>query len=131
MKEFLITVNGKTYEVQVEEIGESAVAPIPAAPVPAVKVAPIPAAIPKADVKPVSVSAGAKGKTEIQCPMPGSILRINVSVGDTVKSGDVLCILEAMKMENEIKSPSDGVIATVNTSKGTNVNAGDLLFTMN
>ena len=131
MKEFLITVNGKTYEVQVEEKGEVAAAPLPAAPVPAPKAAPIPAAAPKAEAKPAAVSAGAKGKTEIKCPMPGSIVRINVEVGDTIKSGDVLCILEAMKMENEIKSPSDGVIATVNTSKGTNVNSGDLLFTIN
>jgi len=136
MKEFLITVNGKTYEVKVEEVGErQAINPIPAPVIPiptpksAPEVAPIPApSSPKPEIKPVS--AGTTGKTTIKCPMPGVILKINVKVGDTVKSGDVLCILEAMKMENEIMAPNDGVIASVNTTKNASVNSGDLLFTI-
>jgi len=134
MKEFLITVNGKTYEVQVEEAGETrnaAPMPIPT-PKTAPKAEPIPAAVPKPEVKPVSAAAAGKaGKTTIKCPMPGNIVKINVNVGDTVKTGTVLCILEAMKMENEIMSPGDGVVATVNTTKGAGVNSGDLLFTIN
>jgi len=120
MKEFLITVNGKTYEVQVEEVGETAAAST-------VKAAPAAAQAAKPEAKPV----GTAGKTAVKCPMPGNIVKINVNVGDAVKTGAVLCILEAMKMENEIKAPEDGVIASINTSKGTNVNSGDVLFTIN
>jgi len=129
MKEYLITVNGKTYEVQVEEVGEKpAVNPIPT-PKSEPKVVPIPnPSAPKPEFKPVSASTA--GKTPIKSPMPGTIIKINVNVGDTVKSGTVLCILEAMKMENEIMAPQDGVVASVNTSKGASVNSGDLLFTI-
>ena len=128
MKEFLITVNGKTYEVQVEETWETPSAAVVSTP----KAAPIPtpAAAPKAEpIK--SATSGAAGKTAVKCPMPGSIVKINVNVGDTVKVGTVLCILEAMKMENEIMSPADGVVFTINTAKGASVNSGDLLFTIN
>jgi len=144
MKEFLITVNGKTYEVKVEEKGEnpsalsvssissstSTVAPIPP-PKAAPKAEPIPnaPASPKPEVKPVST--GTAGKTVIKCPMPGTIVKINVKVGDTVKSESVLCVLEAMKMENEIKAPENGVIASVNVVKGASVNSGDVLLTIN
>ena len=139
MKEYLITVNGKTYEVQVEEAGEVPyVAPVPnqiPTPRAAPKVAPIPnpTTAVKPEVKPLSAAAsmGAAGKTTVKSPMPGSILKINVASGDTVKYGTVLCILEAMKMENEIVSPCDGVIATVNISKGASVNSGDAMFTIN
>jgi len=119
MKEFLITVNGKTYEVQVEEAGESPKASVPVKPAE------------KAEVKPEPKPAGTTGKTAVKCPMPGSIVKINVNIDDTIKTGAVLCILEAMKMENEIKSPKDGVIASINVSKGTSVNSGDVLFTIN
>ena len=124
MKEFLITVNGKTYEVQVEETGEkpkTASAPVTEAKNPE----------PKPEAKPDPKPAGTAGKTAVKCPMPGSIVKINVNIGDTIKTGAVLCILEAMKMENEIKSPEDGVIASINVSKGTSVNSGDVLFTIN
>lgn len=142
MKEFLITVNGKTYEVQVEEVGENpnVVAPIPAAPNPAPKATPIPIpAAPVPEVKPLAAkptgassgaNSGAVGKTTIKCPMPGTIVKINVNVGDSVKSGKILCILEAMKMENELLAPGDGVVVSVNTAKGANVNSGDILFTI-
>ena len=123
MKEFLITVNGKTYEVQVEEIGEAATPKSASVP----KVAPIPS--PSQAAKPAV--SGTAGKTAVKCPMPGNIVKINANVGDAVKAGTVLCVLEAMKMENEIKSPADGVVASVNVSKGAGVNSGDVLFTIN
>jgi biotin carboxyl carrier protein len=63
--------------------------------------------------------------------MPGTIIDVKVKAGDPVKTGDLLCILEAMKMENEILAPSDGVVASVNTSKGATVNSGDVLFSLN
>ena len=134
MKEFLITVNGKTYEVQVEETGELAnsnVKPIPN-PKSTPKAAPIPNPVnPKPETKPVVSSSGTTGKTVIKSPMPGVIVKVNVNVGDKVKSGTVLCVLEAMKMENEIMAAEDGVIVSVNTSKGANVNTGDILITLN
>ena len=71
------------------------------------------------------------GATKVTAPMPGTILGVKVNPGDSVKKGQVLLILEAMKMENEIVAPVDGTIATVNVSKGTSVNAGDLLVSMN
>jgi len=132
MKEYLVTVNGKTYEVQVEEIGEniSAVNPIPSAPKPASSVISIPnPGLNKPEIKPLST--GAAGKTAIKCPMPGTIMKINVKIGDVVKSGTILCILEAMKMENEILAPGDGVVFSVNVKQGVNVNSGDVLFTIN
>jgi len=132
MKKFLIKVNGNQYEVEVEEIrdGSAATEAVTysapeAKPAPAASPAPVPAAAPKKD------STGAVGATKVTAPMPGTILGVKVNPGDTVKKGQVLLILEAMKMENEIVAPVDGTIATVNVSKGTSVNAGDLLVSMN
>ena len=125
MKEFLVTANGKTYEVQVEEVGEGS----PAAAKPAPGAAPLPS--PSASAKPEVKPLGTAGSTSVKCPMPGNIVKINVSVGDAVKTGAVVCILEAMKMENEIKAPQDGVIASINAARGAAVNSGDVLFTMN
>ena len=126
MKEFVITVNGKTYEVQVEEVGEME----SGSPVPAAAARPAPKVVPLSSPAPAK-AVGTAGKTTVKCPMPGSIVKINVSAGDAVKAGAVLCILEAMKMENEIKATEDGVIASVNVTKGANVNSGDVLFTIN
>ncbi|MBB6218143.1 biotin carboxyl carrier protein, partial [Anaerosolibacter carboniphilus] len=116
MKKFNITVNGNTYEVEVEEIGGVS-APAPAARPAA---APAPAAAPKA-AAPKAVPAGGKS---ITAPMPGTILDIKIKEGDTVKSGQVLVILEAMKMENEIMAPADGKVVSISTNKGASVNAG-------
>ena len=118
MKQYNITVNGTAYEVTVEEVGAvSTVAPVaPAAP----KAAPAPAAAP----------AGAEGATKVAAPMPGTILKINVAVGQTVKSGDAVCVLEAMKMENDIPAPADGVVASVNVTTGATVQSGDILVTL-
>ena len=135
MRKFAITVNGNTYEVEVEEIGGApvyAAAPVAApvaapAPVAAAPAAPkaAPAAAPKA-----AAPAGAAGANKVNSPMPGTILDVKVSVGQAVKNGQVLCILEAMKMENEIAAPCDGVVASINVTKGATVNTGDALVVL-
>ena len=124
MKRYNITVNGNTYEVFVEEAGEATSAPMVAS-APAMPVA-APAAKPAAPK-----ATGAQGANKVTSPMPGTILSVKVSVGQTVKKGDVICVLEAMKMENDIPAPQDGVIASIDTQKGASVNAGDVLATLN
>ena len=116
MKRYTVTVNGKIYDVTVEENTAGAAPVQSAAPV----AAPAPAATPAP-----SAPAGGKG-TAVTAPMPGTVLKVNVSVGDSVKRGDVLCVLEAMKMENEITAPSDGKV-TFAVAKGTSVKTGDVL----
>lgn len=119
MKNYRITVNGVAYDVAVEEMGEGAAASTPA-----------PAAAPKpAAPKAASAAAGA-GAIKINSPMPGNILSVKASAGQAVKKGDVLMILEAMKMENEICAPQDGTIASVQVSAGDSVESGDVLVTM-
>ena len=114
MKYYNITVNGVAYSVSVEETAAGA-APVAAA---------APAAAPKA-------AAGAAGAVTVKAPMPGNILDVKVKAGASVKAGDVLVILEAMKMENEILAPQDGTVASVNVNKGDTVNSGDVLVSMN
>ena len=115
MRTFQVKVNGVSYQVEVEETaGGFAPAPqaAPAAPVPvpaAAPAAPAPAAVPAA----APVAAPVAGGEKINSPMPGTILDVRVSAGQSVKKGQVLCILEAMKMENEIISPRDGAVAQV------------------
>lgn len=126
MRKFMINVNGKSYEVDVEEItngAQPAAFTAPAAPA-APAAAPAPAAKPAAP-------AGAQGAVTVAAPMPGTVLQIKAKVGDAVKRGQAVVILEAMKMENEIVAPQDGVIASVNVSQGDSVNNGDVLMTMN
>ena len=120
MKYYNITVNGVAYSVSVEETAAGA-APVAAAPV-AAPVAPkaAPAAAPKA-------AAGAAGAVTVKAPMPGNILDVKVAAGASVKAGDVLVILEAMKMENEIFAPCAGTISSVAVAKGAAVNPGDVL----
>ena len=128
MRKFNITVNGVSYEVEVEEVGGAASvqsAPAPAS-APAVKA---PQAAAPAPAKPAA-SAPA-GATTVSAPMPGNILDMRVKVGDAVHSGDILCILEAMKMENEILAPKDGTVVAVNAAKGASVNTGDALVSLN
>lgn len=118
MRKFLIKVNGQPYEVEVEEMGVAQTAqPVPAAPQPVVSVAP------KAAPAPAAPADG----TKVEAPMPGTILDIQVSVGKAVKEGDVLAILEAMKMENEIMAPCAGTVKSVLVSKGASVESGDLI----
>ena len=115
MKNLIVTVNGVAYHVTVEEGTGTAAASAPVAAAPAAPAAP----------------AGAAGSVTVTAPMPGNILDVKVKAGDSVKAGDTLLILEAMKMENEISAPQDGTIASVNVRKGDVVNSGDLLCTMN
>ena len=109
MKKYRVTVNGTAYEIELEELTGAAPAPAAAAPAPA------PAA------------AAPAGGEQVTSPMPGTILDVKVAQGAAVKKGDVLMILEAMKMENEIMCPCDGKIASINTSKGATVESGTLL----
>lgn len=132
MRKFNITVNGNTYEVDVEEVGgvqtaAPVAAPVTAAPVPA----PAPAPAPKAAPAPTPAANGAAGAVKVTAPMPGTIVSIKVNVGDKVESGTLVAILEAMKMENEIFAGSDGVIASINANAGDAVNTGDVLVTLN
>lgn len=120
MKNYTITVNGSVYEVTVEEGTGSAAAKAPVSKTAA------PAAAPKAAPK----SSGA-GAVKVTAPMPGKILKVNVSNGQAVKKGDLLIVLEAMKMENEILAPQDGTVASVDTSAGSSVEAGDVLVSLN
>jgi len=118
MKKYNVNVNGTMYEVTVEEVVGGA-APVAAAPAPVA--APAPAAAPA----PVAAPAGA-GES-VSSPMPGTILSVNVNVGDTVAEGQVLMVLEAMKMENEIMAPKAGTITSVAVQKGATVESGTLL----
>jgi len=123
MKNYRITVNGTSYDVSVEELA-GGVAPV-AAPVAAAPVAaPAPAAAPAAK------SVGA-GSIKVASPMPGKILDVKANVGDAVKKGQVILILEAMKMENEVVAPEDGTVASIDVASGATVEAGDTLATLN
>ena len=115
MKAYRVTVNGNVYEITLEVIDKADI-----------KAAPAPAAAPAA---PVAAPAAA-GATSITAPMPGTILKVNVQNGSAVKKGDVLMVLEAMKMENEIMAPTDGTVASVNVAQGASVEAGAVLCTM-
>ena len=126
---YVVTLNGKNYEVEVDKTEAVVTAVTDAAPqaAPAPVAAPAaPTAAPAAQVAPAAPAAAADG-TKIIAPMPGSILSVNVSVGNAVKAGDIIVILEAMKMENEIVAPCDGTVKQVLTQKGSNVNTDDLL----
>lgn len=120
MKNYTITVNGKVYEVTVEENTQNGVKRETAAPAPAANPAPARTAN----------TGSAAGGTPVKAPMPGKILDVKVSQGQNVKRGDVLMVLEAMKMENEIVAPEDGTVASVQVSAGSVVEAGDVLASL-
>ncbi len=129
MKNYTITVNGTPYNVTVEE---GAAAPVQAAPAPAAAPTPAPAAAPAPAPAPAPATAGGtEGSVKVEAPMPGTILDVKVAVGSSVTSGQVLCILEAMKMENEIVAPQDGTVASVAVNKGDSVEAGQAIITLN
>lgn len=128
IKKFNVTVNGNSYQVEVEEIKDGA----PARPV----LAPVAPASVSAPAQTQTVQAAAPAKptaapvgegTPLLSPMPGTILSVAVKVGDTVSSGQVCVILEAMKMENELPSPIDGVVKSISVTPGTSVNTSDVL----
>lgn len=120
MKNLRITVNGTAYDVQVEELGGSSA---PAASAPATA-APAPAAKPAAP-------AGAAGSVVVKAPMPGTVVKIEVSAGQAVKAGQDLVFIEAMKMETPVKAPQDGTVATIDVAKGESVDSGKVLVTLN
>lgn len=122
MKTYTITVNGTAYEVTVEEGAGTGAAPV------------VKSAAPVAPVKPVAaapVASGAVGAVKVNAPMPGKILAVKANAGQAVKKGDVIIVLEAMKMENDIVAPQDGTIASVSCAVGDQVEAGALLASLN
>ena len=116
MKNYTITVNGTSYDVTVEEGGAGSTPK---------------ASAPKAPAQKPAASTGAQGAVKVSAPMPGKILAAKVNAGQAVKRGDVMLILEAMKMENEIGAPQDGTVASINVTVGQSVEAGDVLATLN
>lgn len=118
MKIYKIKFNNKVYEIEVEELEKGSAAPSTE------EAAPVKKEAPAVEMEKVI------GGTEVKAPMPGNIIDIKVKEGDRVKSGQVLLILEAMKLENEIVAPSDGVVKGINTSKGSTVELGDALVVL-
>lgn len=122
MAKYVVTLNGKNYEVEVEKntakITNTTAAAAPAA-----------APAPKAAPAPAPVAAAPAGGANVIAPMPGTVLNVVAPVGTAVKAGDVILILEAMKMENDIVAPCDGTVASV-AAKGTSVNTDDVLATL-
>ena len=125
MKNYTITVNGTPYNVTVEEGAAATASALASAPAPTAAPAPVQEAAPA----PAKTAAPADG-TSVDAPMPGNILDVKVANGAAVKSGDVLVILEAMKMENEIVAPQDGTVVAVSVAKGDTVEAGQSLVTL-
>ena len=125
MKTYNVTVNGVTYVVNVEEVSAATPAATPVA-TPAAPSAPV---MPKA--APAPKTSGAAGAVVVKAPMPGNIMKVNVKVGASVKKGEVLIVLEAMKMENDVCAPQDGVVASVEVSQGATVETDAVLVTLN
>ncbi len=123
MKNYRITVNGTAYDVAVEELGAGA-APAPVA-------APVAAAPAAAPAPAAPVASGSAGAVKVSAPMPGKILAVKANVGQAVKKGDVVMVLEAMKMENEIVAPEDGTVASIDVAVGDSVESGDTLASLN
>jgi len=131
MKSYKISVNGQSYDVTVEEVGASPQAQAYAAPRPA-PAAPAPSAVPLAAPAPSTPAPSAPATTagggiQVKSPMPGTLLSFRIAQGQSVKAGEVLLILEAMKMENEIVAPAAGVVAALRVAEGASVNTGDVL----
>lgn len=134
MAKYVVTLNGKNYEVEVEKntakiTNTTAAAAPAAAPAPKAAPAPAPVAAPTPAAAPAPVAAAPAGGANVTAPMPGTVLNVVAPVGTAVKAGDVILILEAMKMENDIVAPCDGTVASV-AAKGTSVNTDDVLATL-
>ena len=126
MKNYTITVNGVAYSVTVEETAAGA-APVAAAPAAAAAPAPVAAPAPAA---PAAVQ-GSAGSIEVVAAVPGKVFKVTANVGDAVKAGDTVIILESMKMEIPVVAPEDGTVASINVGAGDAVESGDLLATLN
>ena len=134
MAKYVVTLNGKNYEVEVEKntakiTNTTAAAAPAAAPAPKAAPAPAPVAAPAPAAAPAPVAAAPAGGANVTAPMPGTVLNVVAPVCTAVKAGDVILILEAMKMENDIVAPCDGTVASV-AAKGTSVNTDDVLATL-
>ena len=134
MAKYVVTLNGKNYEEEVEKntakiTNTTAAAAPAAAPAPKAAPAPAPVAAPAPAPAPAPVAAAPAGGANVTAPMPGTVLNVVAPVGTAVKAGDVILILEAMKMENDIVAPCDGTVASV-AAKGTSVNTDDVLATL-
>ncbi len=127
MRKFNVVVNGTAYEVEVEEVAAGATSAMPVAAPKAAPVAAAPKAAPAAPKAAPAPAAAPADATVVSSPMPGTIVDVKVQMGQTVKNGDLVAILEAMKMENEIFAPCDGKIVAISTSKGSSVNTGDAI----
>lgn len=128
MSKYRITLDGKTYEMDVELLGANGAVIAPAKVAATVAAAPV-AVAPKAAPAPAAAKPAANaGSGSVVAPMPGTILKVLKKDGDAVKAGDVVLVLEAMKMENEITAPVDGAIASLSLAEGSTVGGGDLLF---
>lgn len=132
MRKYKVLVNGQPFEVVVEEVRDAAGPVSPPQQASSTPVAPKAAPVEKAAAPqpaPAPGPAGGSGAgTSVAAPMPGSVLAVKVNVGDSVSEGDVLLILEAMKMENEITSPASGIVKAINVSVGATVNTGDTMI---
>lgn len=127
MKKFKVTVNGKAYEVEVEEMGGApAAAPAAPAPTPAAP-APTPAAAPAATPAPAVGGPIPEGAITVKAPMPGKISALKAEAGKAVKRGDIILVLEAMKMQNDITAMADGTLHEIRVNPGDNVKTGDVL----
>ncbi|MGL5436513.1 MAG: biotin/lipoyl-containing protein [Lachnospiraceae bacterium] len=133
MKTYRVNVNGNEYEISIEDISGT---PSSYAATPVRNAAPAPARVPAAAPrqtaapvmpKPAAAPAAATNGTQVTAPMPGNIITVKVSDGQSIKKGDVLMILEAMKMENEIMAPCDGTIQSLSAAAGSAVTSGALL----
>lgn len=120
MRKFSVNVNGNNYIVEIEELDGATEVAVPA-----------PAAAPKAAPKAAHKAAAAPaGATTIKAPFPGTVVKVNVTAGQAVKKGDVVAVIEAMKMENEISATVDGTIASVNVQKGASVATDDVIVSI-
>jgi biotin carboxyl carrier protein len=125
MKNYTITVNGNVYDVTVEENGST-----PSAAAPRRAAAPAPAA-PKAAAPAAAPAASGEGKIKIEAGAAGKVFKVEAKVGDTLKKGDTVLVLEIMKMETPVVAPEDGTVASINVSMGESVESGALLATLN
>ena len=133
MKSYTITVNGNVYDVTVEErVGGVAPVAAPVAPVAPVAAAPVAAPAPAATpAAPAPVAAGSAGSIEVKAGAAGKVFKLEASVGQSVKTGDAVLIIEAMKMEIPVVAPEDGTVASINVAVGDPIDAGTVLATLN